>query len=140
MGLLIMADLITDDGKFQALYLKYNLISEKLNLKLSLEPETVKTWKESGYFKHIRTQISQVDGIYVTCKKRVTPTKKVMHDFFFICETEELSAKLFDMINSYMYKGTVKNFLESDINADITIVDQHNEFTKGCINTACHIL
>ena len=94
-----MADLITDDGKFQALYLKYNFISEKLNLKLSLEPETVKTWKESGYFKHIRTQISTIPGIYVACKKRVTPSKKTMHDFFFICENEELSAKLFDMIN-----------------------------------------
>ena len=137
---MIMADLITDDGKFQALYLRYNLISEKLNLKLSLEPETVKTWKESGYFKHIRTQITQVDGIYVTCKKRVTPTKKVMHDFFFICETEELSAKLFDMINSYMEGEIVKNFSESDTHADITIVDQGGEFSKGCINTTCRLL
>lgn len=140
MGLLIMAELITDDGKFQALYLKHSSISDKLNLKLSLEPETVKTWKESGYFKHIRTQISQVKGIYVTCKKRITPTKRVMHDFFFICETEELSAKLFDMINLYMVGGMVKNFSESDPHADITIVDQGDEYSKGCINTTCRLL
>lgn len=135
-----MAELITDEVKFQALYFKYNLISEKLNLKLTLEPETVKTWKQSGYFKHIRTQISRIPGIYVTCKKRVTLTKKVMHDFFFICETEELSAKLFDMINSYMGGKIVKNFSESDPHADITIIDQCGEFSKGCINTTCRIL
>lgn len=135
-----MAELITDEDKFQALYLKHNLISDTLILKLSLEPETVEKWKEYGFIKHIRTQISPIRGIYVTCKKRVTRTKKVMHDFFFICDTEELSAKLFDMINSYMESGIVKNFLESDTNADITIIEQHGEFTKGCINTACHIL
>ena len=140
MGLLIMAELISDEGKFQALYLKANLISDKLNLKLSLKPETVQTWKELGYFKHIRTQISPVEGIYVTCKKRITPTKKTIHDFFFICETEDTSAKLFDMINSYMESGMVKAFTESDPHTDITIVDQHDEFSKGCMNTSCNLL
>lgn len=135
-----MAKLITNEIEFQALYSKYNLISDKLNLKLSLEPETVIIWKEYGFLKHIREQIGPIEGIYVTCKKRVTSSKKEMHDFFFICKTEDISVKLFDMINSYMYGGIVKNFLESDTNADITIIDQNGEFTKGCINPSCHIL
>lgn len=135
-----MAELITDEGEFRRLYAKHTKVSDKLNLKLSIEPETVKMWKESGYFKHIRAQITPLDGVYVVCKKRIAPSKKTMHDFFFICDTEDVSAKLFDMINSYMEDGMVKNFSESDTNADITIVDQLGEFSKGCINTACHVL
>ena len=135
-----MAELITDEGEFQRLYAKHTEISDKLNLKLSIEPDTVKIWKELGYFKHIREQISPIDGVYVACKKRITPSKKTMHDFFFMCETEDTSAKIYDMINSYFEHEVVKAFSESDPHIDIGFSQQYGEFSKGCINTACHIL
>lgn len=135
-----MAVLITDIKEFERVSEQHKKISTKLVLRLSITRETVQSWKEDGYFKHIRSQLRSVNGIYIMCKTRLSPTDTPICDYWFICGTEQLASRVFDMINSYLRSGMVKTLQESSNSALIEDQLVYVSHTYGNMNITCNLL
>lgn len=98
-----MAKLILDEKEFIQKYM--NSESSDLLLKLTLSQAEAAKWKENGDFKHIRTQLRQVQGLEVACQTYTTRTGKHMCHYYFMCPTKEMMGRVFNMIREQFYRG-----------------------------------
>jgi hypothetical protein len=62
-----------------------------------LTPDVIEKWKQEGYFRHIRTQLTglNVDGIKFACSQ-----DKEACEYFFGLPTEPLKNQVYHMLNA----------------------------------------
>lgn len=98
-----MARLISDEQEFIKKY--YDSEAKNLLLKLTLSQKEATKWKENGSFKHIRNQLRQVQGLEVACQTYITRTNKHMCHYYFMCPTNKMMGRVFNMICEQFYRG-----------------------------------
>ena len=78
------------------------------SITLTLNENDIKIWKEKGYFKHIRNELSIIPNIQFACVKHGYG----YCSYHFICDTDEIANRLKRMLKSMHNDNNVRPLMK----------------------------
>lgn len=100
---------ITDKDELQSM-MKNSTYKNQDNVHwvtLYLTSEQIEQWKHEGYFRHIRNQIQNIDGIKFSCLQNING----MCEYHFICPSQQLKNRIVHMLKELYHSSTKKSLM-----------------------------